>query len=170
MRGGVSAFAAAGLVALFVGAAPAAQRAEAPRLEGKFDLRAKVIESTPGYFDHGEGEVVERTWKLLPRCPTGACEITRLRRQIAGGHSNIRLTRSGDVYKGTEVFVQESDGCVLDGRTKIKIKVSGDRQIEGELRASKFTGRWVVELESSKCAPGKQVAKLHGTLHSESGR
>src|SRR3712207_6833168 len=78
MRGTHVRFVLPALVLAAMLAVPAFASA-APRLEGTFKTIGTVKRAS-GSFNEDVGSKVQRTWRFAPRCPSGACAKTLLKR------------------------------------------------------------------------------------------
>ncbi len=98
------------LAALSLVGAPAAAASvphallAAARLQGFWTVSGVVTKSV-NVPDERPGDLVTRTWALVPRCPTGACPTLMLVRQRGPGYDNVPLHSTGPgVYVGTGSF------------------------------------------------------------------
>ena len=150
--------------------ASAATAPVGPRLAGVFKVKIDIRRSGPNSI-YDPGDSVRRHWGFFPKCASGACFETVLKRQTAESHRFIVMVRHGRrAYTGSTTFVapaQHGD-CHYRYHDEIHLRVTGVAAIDGGPRVTRIRMRLVQRMTSSDCrlTPREQrlVADVRGQL------
>lgn len=129
--------------ALAASAVPAAA-ASRPRLEGSFTVKGTTT-SVHGFTDHKGDRFKNNTWVFKPSAKCGrfvGCDRIGLTRYTSLGTKRppivLKRTKS-DNYAVTVKRVVKQDGCRLNDRYAIKVKVTASKQVGYALRVTKMS-------------------------------
>ena len=157
----------AALLGVAVLAVPAVAQG-APRVEGDFTMNGKIVKvSGSAYADDDEGDTFIRKWSFTPRCPEGACEKTKLKRQTSSGPDTLTLTQKKDtVYKSVREETERNGPCKFEIVSKTTVRVTASEAIGAELRAAELSAKYAVKItaDGPNCQEGKQITKFEGKL------
>jgi hypothetical protein len=166
---------AAGLLGAVVLALPASAAAAAPpapptsRLEGAFDMKAKILR-TKNIQGEKKGQKYSREWKFAPSCATGVCTKVKLNRSLKDGkHQKLTLKWDGKKY-ASKMTLKEAGIC--GGKTvknagtavvKISATVTETVDYKGTPVSTKITGTFAAD-HKIVCPGGSLKASTASSL------
>jgi hypothetical protein len=148
-----------------VGLASGAAAQPAPALQGTVQMTGTVTAAKNVRGEH-VGEVVERTWKFTPLCPTAPCETVQLVRQRAAGTDTLTLHAvDPSTYTGAGQFLAplRCSGRIYPGGQAVPFQITIRVRDTGQLTAT-YVNRSRLNLTPCIGVLGHDAARYTGQL------